>query len=291
MQCGPPSPLHSGPPSPLHSGPPSPLQSRPPSPLHSLDEGCTDEDHVNGLREAFTAWVQRLTQVVTPQHNAHDLPMCSGVAGGRAKAVDFLAYSKEAPKKCDSRLDFNHTYLFWGLKLCQVNSSNSSTSLSAAERVQHLVSKQPCCLDVDWNKEHGRWFWPIDQNWLPSITEKHGWTQSLHRIILTVLTNSHHADQKRLVSGACVNPQPAGRYVAANDWIGMWNKSRGICHTCPNHMWIGYDPRIEDKPPYSCRATLQRKQNHIIHLWSNCEDMLICLRCNASVHSAGRQVV
>ena len=250
------------------------------------EDGCTYVGHLEELRVDFKNWVRRLTLVdpdnVPSSHEGHGLRMCSDVEGGNKLAREFITtFNQEQAWRTDSRLCLMDMYFSWGLKRRQVIGGPSNPhNLDAAERLKYLVDRQPSCLDVDWNADHGRWFWPIDANWLPSINEKHGWTASLAVILRNRLSDMYSSDQDKLVSGACVNPQPPGRYMAPPDFIGMWNKSCGKCPTCPNDIWLGYDPTLEDKPPGACLATVQRLDNSIIHLRQNCADLLVCRRCN-----------
>ena len=290
------SPVGSGPVSPNGSGAPSPAGSGPASACPSDVEGAagsameargTMVDHVEALRVAFAAWVPTRTRMEHDDAPDDTLFMCADVRGSNKKAKVFLKLKGERPHMTDTRLSLIDTYLVWGLQPHQVKSAWGRTSLSALSRLQYLVDQSPHCLDVDWTKQHGEWFWPIDQAWLDSADEKHGWSQSLVRLIIHRISNAYHHDHVALVAGSCVNPQPAGRYLAPPDWIGMWNRSRGLCSTCSNHIWIGYDPMTEDKPPDACRATVQRLDNSQIHLRSNCADVLICTRCNSTTHWVG----
>ena len=246
-------------------------------------------DHVNDLRRRFKEWVISRYEIdeddARPQHG---LFLCADVEGSVLEAKLFLSLlPSEPPQLCDSRLNRLDMFLHWGLEPCQIGRGSNGTCLTALERLQYMVRQQPSCLHVDWNADHGQWFWPIDDNWLLSADDDHGWKLSLTQLIKGRLDESYSRDQQRLVSGVCVNPQPAGRYLAANDWIGMWNRSCCKCPTCPNHMWIGYGPMLEDKPPNRCQATVQRLDNSIIHLRSNCADVLVCKTCNSKTIKHG----
>ena len=147
------------------------------------------------------------------------------------------------------------------------------------------MSQQPSCTTIDPNTKYGRWFWPIDDDWVfGTPEERHGWRRSLVTIIRTRFSNLYHSDQVNLICGTCDNPQPSGPYITQADWIKMWNQSGGICPSCGNDMWIDYDPGMEDPPPGASSATIQRLNNRIIHLRSNCADSLICRSCNSAFH-------
>jgi hypothetical protein len=143
-------------------------------------------------------------------------------------------------------------------------------------------------MDVDRNAVHGQWFWPIDQAWIFGEPDKpQGWTKSLLSIISIRFNGMYNQDHYRLITGICDNPQPAGRYVNYADWISMWNKSNGFCSICNRDIWIGFDEECndEDIPPQGQKATIQRLNNSIIHLRSNCHNTLICDNCNNDDHT------
>ena len=254
----------------------------------------TNIEHVNKLRSDFIAFITRLTRVpddeVPPQHIVHTLPKRSSIRGSALTARNWISdYTiRESPWLCDSRLCIRDAYLSSGLTSSQINTGNgigNAEWLSAGERLQYLVSQQPSCTTIDPNTKYGRWFWPIDDDWVfGTPEERHGWRRSLVTIIRTRFSNLYHSDQVNLICGTCDNPQPSGPYITHADWIKMWNQSGGICPSCGNDMWIDYDPGMEDPPPGASSATIQRLNNRIIHLRSNCADSLICRSCNSAFH-------
>jgi hypothetical protein len=253
----------------------------------------TNIERVNKLRSDFIAFTKRFHHVpddeVPPQHMTHTLPMRSSIRGSACDARDWISdyTTRESPWLCDSRLCIKDAYLASGLTSSQMNAGNHQKPgwLSAGERLQHMVRQQPSCTTVDPNTEYGRWFSPIDDAWVfGTPEERHGWRSSLVTIIQQRLSNLYNSDQANLICGTCDNPQPPGPYITPADWIKMWNQSGGKCPTCGNDMWIGYDPLMEDRPPISCLASIQRLNNCIIHLRSNCADSLICRSCNCAFH-------
>jgi len=251
----------------------------------------TNIERVNKLRSDFIAFNKRLLHVpddaISPQHIAYTLPMRSSIRGSAAQAREWISdyTTRESPWLCDSRLSIRDAYLSSGLTSFQINAGNHSKNgwLSAGERLQHLVRQQPSCTTVDPNTEYGRWFSPIDDAWVfGTPEERHGWRRSLVTIISQRINNLYHSDQDNLICGSVDNPQPAGPYMNPADFIEMWNLSGGKCPSCGNDMWIDYDPGMEDRPPIGNGASIQRLNNRIIHLRSNCANSLICRSCNAA---------
>lgn len=289
---GPPSD-RSGPPPSVdsdHSGwaPASDRSGPPPSDGDADDAGGTDQTHVEQLRAEFKAWIKRLDKidVIPSQHipQARGLEMVWEVDRGKGTklARKFITtLDREHPWLCDSRLSLLNTYFYYGLERSQVTNRHANNK-TPAERLQYMVQQQPTCTSVDWNADHGQWFYPIDDEWVfGAPDEKFGWKRSLITILKDHIWNCYQADQDGFIGGIRTNPQPAGRYLNFADWISMWNKSGGKCPTCNHDIWIGYDPLLEDAPPQCYKATIQRLDDTIIHLRSNCADSLICLRCNA----------
>ena len=291
IPSGPPS-VGSGPPPSVassHSGwAPASIGSGPaPSDENATDDaGGTDVKHVDKLRAELKAWTRRLNKIddIASQHTvlALGMEMVSEMDRGKVLVQKFIAtLDRESPWLCDSRLSILDTYFYYGLERSQVT-NNHENNLSAAERLQYLVQQQPTCTRVDWNADHGEWFWPIDDAWVFGEPDKRfGWTRTLVKLLEDRFNTIYNNDHCLLIGGTSANPQPAGRYLNKADFIYMWNNSGGKCPTCPNHMWLGYDPLLEDKPPAYCKATVQRLDDTIIHLRSNCADMLICASCNS----------
>jgi hypothetical protein len=233
--------------------------------------GLTDSTRVTNLRADFAAWL---------------VAICgkkAGVRGGAQFARKFIiSLDGESPWLSDSRLSIMQTYRESGLTRVQLKKYGAG-SYSKVERFQYLVEQQLDCMDVDRNAVHGQWFWPINQAWIFGEPDKpQGWTKSLLSIISIRFSGMYNQDHYRLITGICDNPQPAGRYVNYADWISMWNTSSGFCSICNRDIWIGYDEECndEDVPPQGQKATIQRLNNSIIHLRSNCHNTLICDNCN-----------
>ena len=233
-------------------------------------EGFTDSTRLCKLRADFAAWLVAIGKK-------------AGVRGGKKYAQLFItSLDGESSWLSDSRLTLMQTYRESGLTRVQLTNGKSG-SYSKVQRFQYLVEQQPDCMDVDRNAPHGKWFWPIDHEWIFGEPDKpQGWTKSLVWIIATRFSGTMHQDHLRLITGTCTNPQPAGRYINYADWISMWNKSKGFCPLCHRDIWIGYDEECndEDIPPQGQKATIQRLDNSIIHLRKNCHDVLICNDCN-----------
>ena len=88
-----------------------------------------------------------------------------------------------------------------------------------------------------------------------------------------------------IITGACSNPQPSGRYITAADVIAMHNRSLGKC-PCGRDIFLLWDPAWDDDPenaPHSIhnKAEVQRLDNTVMHLVSNCTDSLVCSVCQA----------
>ena len=249
-------------------------------------------DHVNRMRSEFEQWMAQRTTLPAedPRSNNtdHGLQMCSTIPGGISMATLFMkgCHNKQKPTLCDSRLSIRNTLMEWGAS----RSRTYDNHWRRAARLQFMVRQQPECLQVDSTAEKGQWFCPVDEAWVFGTPDaKHGWKASLCTKITRIMAGLMHKDRLRLIARRNVqNPQPPGRYITPGDWIGMWNKSCGKCPTCPNDIWIGYDPEHEAKPPGGCRATIQRLDNSIIHLHSNCAKVLICMRCNVTKHAVAR---
>jgi hypothetical protein len=73
--------------------------------------------------------------------------------------------------------------------------ANRCKHADVAKRLLFLVTQQPDCTFVDPNA-------PLE-----------GWSMSLCEILQRRFYNYYHSDQRRLISGACINPQPEGRYM------------------------------------------------------------------------------
>jgi hypothetical protein len=290
IASGPPSDRSGSPPSvdSDHSGwaPASDRSGPPPSDDGDADDaGGTDQKHVEQLRAGLKAWTKRLDKidVIPSQHisMAHGLEMVCEMDRGVHLARKFITtLDRESPWLCDSRLSIMDTYFYYGLERSQVTNGHRN-NLTAAERLQYLVRQQPTCTRVDWNADHGQWFFPIDDAWVfGAPDEKHGWTSSLVKLLQKRIENCMMHDQETLIGGTSANPQPAGRYINKADVISMWNKSGGKCPSCSHDIWIGYNPLLEDEPPARRRATVQRLDDTIIHLRSNCANSLLCHSCN-----------
>ena len=238
-------------------------------------EGRTDSARVSKLRADFAAWLVAIGKK-------------AGVRGGAIFARKFItSLDKESPWLSDSRLSLMQTYRESGLTRVQLKTYGAG-SYSKVERFQYLVEQQLDCMDVDRNAVHGQWFWPIDHAWIWGEPDKpHGWTKSLLSILDHRFSGIYNNDHLRLITGKCDNPQPAGRYVNYADWISMWNKSNGFCAICNRDIWIGFDEECDDEaiPPEGQKATIQRLNNSIIHLKSNCHNTLICNNCNVDDHT------
>ena len=149
----------------------------------------------------------------------------------------------------------------------------------------------PSCLDVpDDDRDFGAFFWPIDQAWLESADEnwpEWNWNQPLTQVLKSRMNHYFTADRRSLITGAATNPQPAGRYVNYTDLIRMWNQSGGRC-ICGRDIFLdeGEVTDIEDLHPNDipALACVQRLDNSIIHLASNCASTMICRPCDSQTN-------
>ena len=198
----------------------------------------------------------------------------------------------------DSRLSYSRILHSWGLTRREA-SCHRGLCLSRRQKLQKLVDADPTCLDVEWEREFGEYFWPIDEPWMRSPDQKHGWKSSLCAIIAYRLNCMIQRDGLLLIIEVVECPQPAGRYFAPTDFIRAWNRSRGFCgHGCGRHIYLGLDADdapheqicdiIDCKGMKSHAACVQRLNNRRIHLFENCADVLVCHSCNAAVHAEKR---
>ena len=204
------------------------------------------------------------------------------------------SYSKggieQLAHRLDSRLDGERQYYCWGLSAKHIvkTKHNKGSYLSRLERLRYLAFAQPTCLDLPSAAEHGQYFYQIDESWLDSANEKHGWTQPLTEILKTRMDSMIAADNHGLITGSRTVDQPSGRYMNPADYIRRWNATCCKCK-CGIDTYLGWETDWvenvrEEEPWVHQRATVQRIDPAVMHLESNCAPRLMCHSCNSTAN-------
>ena len=266
-------------------------------PLGHDPNGSTNTAVVNTLRDEFFEWY-RATYAPVPETDRPELlaqqrdrEIISAEAVGQWKKHrtenDMPPVSRA---EMDSRLDMCRLDRSWGL-----TEDETRMCYPAEKRLQKLVAMDPSCLEVEWDKPFGEFFYPIDEDWMESPNELHGWKCSLCTILSKRIWGSMANDGIGLITGSRCCPQPVGkRYMSRTDYIRRWNYSRGFCGSCPRHIFLETDP-VND-PPHddictipgckisSHRAQIQRFSNTMeFHFEENIAKQLVCRSCSSSM--------
>ena len=157
--------------------------------------------------------------------------------------------------------------------------------LSQTELFRRHIRADPGCLHVPDHQRTGQWFHPLDESWLRNLEDYNGWEATLDDYFYQRIKARAFSDAAGLISGARRSPQPPGKYITPATYMRCWHASGGICCICKHDIYLGREwwwVGSEDKPPNNKRATMQRKDNQVMHLASNIAPKLICQACNSS---------
>ena len=102
-------------------------------------------------------------------------------------------------------------------------------------------------------------------------------------VLVGRIATAMQCDGWALITGSRSNPQPSGRYITAADVIAMHNRSLGKC-PCGRDIFLLWDPAWDNDPqraphPIHNKGEIQRLDNTVMHLVSNCADSLVCSVC------------
>ena len=247
---------------------------------------CTDERMVARIKRSFLKWNYDNRAGSTPrQHMFSDLTVTADVRPGITKAKLYRFKNKICKEQLDSRLSLTQMYYCCGLQSRHLF-GRSRVRLTPLQRLRYIIGLMPECLYVPQTADLGEYFWPIDEAWLESADQYHGWVKPLTYLIARRIESMMNSDSCRIIAGAAISPQPAGRYLNYADYASRWNASCGKC-PCGKNIFLGAedtwlkDSRGQPIPPDGVsQACVQRMDTSIIHLEWNCAPTLICSDCS-----------
>ena len=249
--------------------------------------GRTNEAYLEQKRAEFRAEYRQGMPAVPSQHQNARLATHFDLDTklGRAKAKRFMKAHKISKSSLDSRLSRKHTLRVAGMTVAQI-APKGQEAKSPLQRIQHLVRRQPSCLAVPTTPspaDRGEYFEEITSDLLAREIK-------LHKPLGTLTGRIHsemQCDGWGLMSGSRMNPQPRGRYIQEADIISMHNRSLGKC-PCGRDIWLYWKPEWNEDPANApdedSEAQIQRLDNSIIHLVSNCADTLVCRLCQPATN-------
>ena len=247
--------------------------------------GCTDERMVARIKISFLEWNHNNRGSTPRQHKTCDLTVTADIRPGVSKAKSYRFKNKICKEQLDSRLSLAHMYYLCGLRSRHLF-GRSRVRLTPLQRLRYIIGLMPECLYVPQTADLGEYFWPVDEAWLESADQYHGWVKPLTHLIARRIEYMMQSDSARIIAGAVSSPQPAGRYLNYADYISRWNASCGKC-PCGKNIFLGAedtwlkDSRGQPIPPDGVsQACVQRMDTSIIHLEWNCGRTLICSDCS-----------
>ena len=247
--------------------------------------GCTDVQKVARIKISFLTWNQGNRGCPPRQHHGSDLKVHADVRPGVKKAARFQIKNKISKEQLDSRLSMVHTFYCCGLQRRHLF-GRSRGLMTPLQRLRCVIGLMPECLYVPQTADLGEYFWPVDEAWLESADQYHGWVQPLTYLISSRIHSMMVTDSAQIIAGTVTTPQPAGRYLNYADYTSRWNASCGKC-PCGKNIFLGAeeswlkDRRGQPIPPDGVyQARVQRLNPSIIHLEWNCAPTLICSDCS-----------
>lgn len=247
--------------------------------------GCTDVHKVARIQISFLKWNHDNRGSTPRQHYGSDLKVSADVRPGVSKARLYIPKNKISKERLDSRLSIKHTFYCCGLQRRHLV-GRSRVKLTPLQRLRYIIGLMPESLYVPQRADLGEYFWPIDEAWLQSADQYHGWVQPLTHLIGHRIQTMMDGDAARIIAGSVITPQPAGRYLNYADYTSRWNASCGKC-PCGKNIFLGAedtwlkDRRGQPIPPDGVfQACVQRMDPSIIHLEWNCAPTLICSDCS-----------